>query len=377
MISLRQIVLSILPGRLHSILQPSWRRIFRLKLRARDWWVPFMLWAVWLLFQCARHRKRAVIICRLVGIGDVVCTLPMCDDVRRRHPGKLLVFITSAICREVVILSRSADLVYANRSWVYPFTMPAKFKLFGLVDTIYNPQTSGERVHKGGMTRHLIEDLAESCGFTVTARQPKLYPSPGLIEKTRIAYGLDCKITAENLLIGINPGPNWRVKEWEASKWQKLINNIHSEYDAVIIQFGTNKGDGSSEYDNLTGVTSVASRLRGAEIVALIASCDLMISIDSGPVHVAGAVGTPIIGLFGPLNPILILPPDSPALGLYSDVPCLFCFNRTPVINWLSGCPYDIACMKKLDDQTVFEAVKSMLAHSKKREAKESLTVLN
>jgi ADP-heptose:LPS heptosyltransferase len=255
--------------------------------------------------------------------------------------------------------------------------MPPRLKLFGLVDTIYNPQTSGERVHKGGMTRHLIEDLAESCGFTVTARQPQLYPSPALIEKTRIAYGLDSKTTAESLLIGINPGPNWRVKEWEASKWQKLIHNIHSEYNAVIIQFGTNKGDGSSEYDHLTGVTSVASRLGGAEIVALIASCDLMISIDSGPVHVAGAVGTPVIGLFGPLNPALIMPPDSPALGLYSDVPCLFCFNRTPVINWLTGCPYDIACMKKLDDQTVFEAVKSMLVRGEKREVKESLTVIN
>jgi len=378
MISLRQIVVSILPGPVHSILQPWWRRFFRFRLRVRDWWIPFMVWAAWLVFQCARYRKRAVVICRMVGIGDVICTLPMCDEVRRRHPGKLLVFVTAEPWRDIVILSRSADLVYGNKSWAYPFfKMPAKIKLFGLVDTIYNPQTSGERVHKGGMTRHLIEDLAESCGFTVTARQPKLYPSAGLIEKTRIAYGLDRNVTAERLLIGINPGPNWPVKEWQAYKWQKLINNIHSEYDAVIIQFGTNKGDGSSEYDHLTGVKSVASRLSGAEIVALIADCDLMISIDSGPVHVAGAVGTPVVGLFGPLNPTLILPPDSPALGLYSDVPCLFCFNRTPVINWLTGCPHDIACMKKLEDQTVFEAVKSMLAHNKKREVKESLTVLN
>src|SRR5204863_184235 len=194
-----------------------------------------LLNAVRLVFQCARHRKRAVIICRMVGIGDVICTLPMCDEVRRRHPGKLLVFMTAAPWRDIVILSRSADLVYGNKSWAYPFfKMPARIKLFGLVDTIYNPQTSGERVHKGGMTRHLIEDLAESCGFTITARQPRLYPSADLIEKTRIAYGLDRKVTAERLLIGINPGPNWPVKEWEAYKWQKLINNIHSEYDAVI-----------------------------------------------------------------------------------------------------------------------------------------------
>jgi len=172
-------------------------------------------------------------------------------------------------------------------------------------------------------------------------------------------------MTRQGLLIGINPGPNWRVKEWEASKWQELIEKIHSEYDAVIIQFGINKGDGSSEYDNLTGVKSVAGRLSGEELVALIAICDLIVSIDSGPVHVAGAVSTPVIGLFGPLNPALILPPDSsaPAIGLFSDVPCLFCFNRTPVINWLNGCPNDIACMKNLGCERVFEAVKSMLPH--------------
>jgi ADP-heptose:LPS heptosyltransferase len=246
--------------------------------------------------------------------------------------------------------------------------MPTNVKLLGLVDTIYNPQTTGQKLFASGMTSHLIEDLAASCGFTLTARRPRLYPSRDLIEKTRIAYGLDCKTTGERLLIGINPGPNWRIKEWQASKWQTLINKIHSEYDALILQFGINKGDGSSEYDFLTGVKLLAGRLKGEELLALIASCDLIISIDSGPVHLAGAVGTSVIGLFGPLNPALILPPDASALGLFSDVPCLFCHNRTPVIHWCDGCPNDIACMKKLDCETVFEAVKSMLAHGKKRE---------
>src|SRR5262245_44792916 len=372
--SFRQIVLSILPGPVHSALRPWWRRFFLFRLRARGW-IPFTLWVV---LQFAWHRKRAVLLCRFGGIGDVVCTLPMCDEVRRRHPGKLLVFITSAVWRDIVRLSRSADLVYANKWWVHPFTLPTQFKLLGLVNTIYNPQTTGELTGNGAAC-HLIEDLAASCGFKVTARQPKLYPSPGLIENTRVKYGFDWKTIGERLLIGINPGPNWRVKEWDVSKWQKLINKIHSEYDAVIIQFGSNQGDGSSEYDHLIGVESFAGRLKGEEFIALIAGCNLVISIDSGPVHVAGAVGTPVIGLFGPLNPALVLPPDplAPALGLFSDVPCLFCHNRTPVIHWISGCPNDIACMKKLDDQTVFQAVKTMLAHRKKREVRESLTVFN
>ena len=370
--SRRRLVVSILPHPVHSALRPWWRRFFGFKRRVRGW--PSFI--VWLVFQCARHRKSAVIICRFGGVGDVLCTLPVCREVRRRHPGKLLIFVTATIWREVVKLSRSADLVYANKWWVHPRTLPTNVKVFGLVDAIYNPQTTGELTGNGEAC-HLIDDLAASCGFTLTERQPRLYPSSDLIKQTRIAYGLDCKTTRQRFLIGINPGPSWRVREWEASKWQNLINKIHSEYDAVIIQFGTNKGDGSSEYDNLTGVKSVASRLNGADLVALIAICDLIISIDSGPVHVAGTVGTPLIGLFGPLDPASRLPPDSPALGLFSDVPCLFCHNRTPIIHWFDGCPNDIACMKKLDEQTVFEAVKSMLARSTKREVKESLTVFD
>ena len=356
----------MLPEQVLSMLRPWWRRFFGLKVRARGW-APFI---VWLLFQCARHGKRVVIVCRCGGIGDVLCTLPICDEVRRRHRGKLVVFITAPIWREVVRLSRSPDLVYANKWWIYPFTFPTNVTIFGLVSAIYNPQTTGEKSFASGTKTHLIHDLAASCGLTVETRLPQLCPSPKLIKETRDRYELDSETAGDRLLIGINPGPNWRVKEWEASKWQKLIDKIRSEFDALIIQFGTNKGDGSSEYDSLTGVKSLASRLKGEELVALIAVCDAIVSIDSGPLHVAGAVRTPAVGLFGPLDPALVLQPRSlePAIGLTSDVPCLFCHNRTPVIHWIEGCPNDIACMKKLKVETVFEALKSMLADKRKDE---------
>jgi len=271
-------------------------------------------------------------------------------------------------------MSRSADLVYANKWWVHPFTLPPNIKLFGLVDTIYNPKTTGEQSYTCGTPAHLVDDLAASCGFALTTRQPKLYLLPDLISKTRIAYRLDREPTGQCLLIGINPGPSWRVREWTGSKWQKLIDKIHSEYDAVIIQFGINT---PSEYDDLNGVQLLANRLTGEELVALTGMCDLIISIDSGPVHLAGAVGTPLVGLFGALEPGSRLPPDSPAVGLFSDVPCLFCHNRTPVIHWIDGCPNDIACMKKLGEETVFEAVKSMLTRSRREEHRERLAVID
>jgi ADP-heptose:LPS heptosyltransferase len=311
-----------------------------------------------------RHGKRAVIVCRCGGIGDVLCTLPICEEVHRRHPGKLLVFITASVWREVVRLSGLADSVYANKWWIYPFTFPTDAKLFGLVDAVYNPLTTGEKSFAAGTSAHLIDDLAASCGFKGTSRLPNVCLSSDLIEKTRALYGLDRKDIGGRLVIGINPGPSWRVREWEPSKWQGLVNRIHSEYDALIIQFGIHQGDGSSNYNNLNGVTLLAGRLRGEELLAMIAICDLIISIDSGPVHVAGAVGTRVIGLYGALDPASRLPPGSPALGLFGDVPCRFCHNRTPVVHWIEGCPNDIACMRKLDGVTVFEAMKSMLSHN-------------
>ncbi len=350
----REFVVSILPGPVHSALRPWWRRFFRFKLRLRDWWMPFIVWHVWLVFQCVRHRKKAVIICRCGALGDVVCTLPMCGEIRKRHPRRLIIFVTAVVYRDLVLLSKAADVAFGSRSWVWPFSMPDNFNVLGLVDTIYNPKTTDERLKTSGATCHLVDDLAGSCGFTVTARQPRLYPSSSLIKKTRIAYGLAGDVTGNRLIVGINGGPSWPVRTWDASKWQNLINKIHSEYDALIIQFGANKGDGSSEYDNLTGVKSLANRLKSEEIVALIAICDLIIAIDSGPVHLAGAIGTPVVGLFGPVNPRYRLPTESPAIGLFGEVPCLFCHHNTPLGHLYTGCPNNIACIKKLEDKTVF-----------------------
>jgi len=73
--------------------------------------IPFTLW---LVSSAPGMEREAVVVCRCGGLGDVACTLPMCDEVRRCHPGKLLVFITAPVWREVVAMSRCADLVYAQ-----------------------------------------------------------------------------------------------------------------------------------------------------------------------------------------------------------------------------------------------------------------------
>jgi len=348
-----------LPGPLRSAL-----RSLRKKFRDR---VDFFCFPVWLLFQCVRHRKKAVILFRLGALGDVVCTLPLCNEIRKHYPGRLLIYVTATDYRKMVLLSRAADCVYGS-FWRYGvWDLPA-FHLFGLVEKIYNPQTTDERFPNTGVQSHLVDDLAASCGLPIpdSNRQPRLFPPPELVRKRQVAYGLAADVAKARRIIGINCGRTWPVRMWDAAKWQQLVDRIHAEYDAVILQFGLTDGDGTDEYDNLAGVQSVVNRVKSDELVALVAGCHLIVSIDSGPVHLAGAVGTPVVGLFGAVNPRFRLPPDSPAAGLFSDVPCLFCHHTTPHGHWQTGCPNDIRCMKELDVQTVFQAVKAMLSTPEK-----------
>jgi ADP-heptose:LPS heptosyltransferase len=295
-------------------------------------------------------------------LGDAVCTLPLCGEIRKRHPKTRVVFLTCYAYKKIILLSRAADAVYGAKSWVWPFTLPAGYKLPGIVEAIYNPQTTDELSKNKGVEAHLIDDLAASCQVTFSDanRQPRLFPSPELIKKKQMAYGLTEDVERGRLIIAINLGHSWPVKEWGAAKWQALVDKVHTEFNAVVLQFGLTKGE-ADEFEHLRGVRFLANRLKSDELVALIAGCQLVVSIDSGPVHVAGAVGVPVVGLFGANAPQYRLAPETPGKGVFSPLPCIFCHHKTPRGHWRTGCPNDIRCMKELDVETVFQAVKQML----------------
>ncbi len=291
----------------------------------------FFLFYWWLVLQRIRHGKKLVIICRQGALGDILCTLPMCGEIRKRHPGTRLVFLTHADYKKMVFCFRARWMTsLARKSWTWPFTLPARYKLPGVVEAIYNPKTTDELSPKNGTKTHLIDDLAASCKVIVPKpeRQPRLFPPAELIKETQAACGLTGDVAKGRLVIGVNCARSWPVKEWSAAHWQELLDKIHAEYDAVVLQFGFTTGK-DDEYAHLRG-TRFFPRLKSDELIALIAGCHLVISTDSGPVHIAGAVGVPVVGLFGANAPQYRLPPESPGTGLFSDIPCIFLPSRKP-----------------------------------------------
>lgn len=356
MASLHKIFQSLLPGPLQQRAKSWWKafRAFRNRVYDRT------VFPLWLVLQFLRHRKKLVILCRTGALGDVICALPMSAEIRKRHSGKPVLFVTHIDYKSMVLLSPDIGPVYGAKSWTWPFSLPKSFNFLGLVEAVYSPNTATER-SKNGPKSHLTDDLAGSCGFTLSDPQPRLIVPPPLLKSVQAKFGFVEHVAAGRLIVGINCGQVWAVRMWDAAKWQALLDLIHAEYDAAVLQLGFRKGD-KDEYDDMRGVQSVLRMAMSKdELVALVANCDLMISVDSGPIHISGAVGVPVVGLYGALKPEYFLPRSSPAVGVHSDVPCLFCNHASPIGHWQSGCPNDIRCMKELEVGPVFQAVKSML----------------
>ncbi|HXL72736.1 MAG TPA: glycosyltransferase family 9 protein, partial [bacterium] len=91
--------------------------------------------------------------------------------------------------------------------------------------------------------------------------------------------------------------------------------------------------------------------LRG--LIAFIQAADILISNDSGPMHVGPAVGTPTLGIFGPGEPEIWFPYDKPHQVLYAEVACSHC--------GLDQCPW-MTCMDRLTSVDVMKRIAQMLS---------------
>jgi ADP-heptose:LPS heptosyltransferase len=339
-----------------QLIKAQWRKIYGLYCWGKEW-LPLILW---LILKCVIHRKRAVIFCRCGAMGDVVCTLPLITALKEKYPDKLIIFVTASIYTNLVRLSKAPDGVYGSKIWNWDFRLSKSFNVMGLVERVYNPLALNERTANFEGSCHFIDDIAQYCGLTLSERQPKLYPSDELVRATKIKFGVSLKEVGNKKIIAINGGPTWPVRMWETSKWQTLIDHIHAEYDALILLFGHTQNGVTTDLERLKGVKNLFNSLKPEEILALIYISDLVVAIDSGPVHLAGSVGTPVVGLFGPVDSLRLYP-DSPSIGVVSNVPCLYCHHQTPIIHRKTGCPHDIECMKQINENMVFSAIQRTL----------------
>jgi len=159
-------------------------------------------------------------------------------------------------------------------------------------------------------------------------------------------------------LVALCPGSiNSRAKRWPAERFAALADRFASELGAEILLIGSNDElEVSSEVANhmkktpvmLTGKTDLA------EAVAVLSVVDLLVTNDTGPAHIASALGRPTLVIFGPTNPLTTAPFSVAGEIVRNPPDCAPCMLR--------DCPIDHRCMTAISPDEVFERGRMMLS---------------
>jgi ADP-heptose:LPS heptosyltransferase len=303
-----------------------------------------------------RLRRRPVVLFeRHGGIGDIICTFPAVLALRERHPDAVFVYSVWKSFKSIVEMGRVADYV-VEKDWSADMPKVA----YQDYDVCYQPWLEDERP-LGRKHVHLVDDFAQTLNVTLNSRQPKLYIPTRASEA--ISQRISPFLKRTKYVFGIQVGPSWHVREWTVEGWTRLVVMLRDNFDCTVIQLGSDAdtAKGAIKAPRISGTEDWVGMLTLEEAVAAIGQLHLFIGIDSGLLHAAGAVGTPTVGLFGPINPKLRLPPETPSIVITSDVPCLGCHHRLPRLHWREGCPHNIRCMSELAANEVLFACKKLL----------------
>lgn len=155
-------------------------------------------------------------------------------------------------------------------------------------------------------------------------------------------------------LIGINPFTTWRSKAWELEKFATLINHIVNELQLQAIVTGPKEGiEVGKSLERLTKAPffNAIGKTDLFQLGALIERCSIYISPDSAPMHIAAAVKTPTIALFGPTSPLRHAPYGKNHINVEKELSCRPCYKPTCHIGYL--------CMKKIEVNDLINALHS------------------
>ena len=156
--------------------------------------------------------------------------------------------------------------------------------------------------------------------------------------------------------VALNVSARWPTKRWPAASFAEVADRLQQERFGAVVMIG-----GSEERADVAAVSAMMKTpvvdLAGVTTVgllqALLSKASLLVTNDSGPMHIAAAVGTPAVALFGPTSAVRTGPYGAGHDVLTGRVPCSPCFSRT--------CHHTshLACLTIITPDQVLSAVRS------------------
>lgn len=326
-------------------------------------------------------------------IGDMIMATPILADLRKRFPDASI----TAMCRKPL-----SDLLIQdpNIDEVFSFSRPANWferrvedrnvvdkvraGKFDLGILLTNSFSSAWCFLVGGVNRRigfskhfrrlLLSDplakperglehevytykrLLEPVGIERTETVPTLYLGETEVRDAQLLLH-QRGYEAGKRLIGINVGAAYgSAKCWPADRFRAVAERLLKDSDVYLLFFGDG-GTAGLVKEICQGLPKHAMNLAGAttirELACLIKSCHVLLTNDSGPMHVGAALGVPLVALFGSTDEVSTGPFGQAGAVIHKHPSCSPCYKRT--------CPIDFRCMKEIGVDEVVKKIEDQL----------------
>lgn len=271
-------------------------------------------------------------------IGDAVLSTAVISPLRQRFPDAKITFLVGRHALNLLEPDPQIDqvLVYDNLSehagWrgkirLIQSLRREKFDLIiNLRDSLWSRFVGGKhwgmklrRKHIHAVTRYL--NVLRRRGLNVDGARPQLQFTARQLAK-RDTFLTENGVNRHRLLIGVHPGGNWVYKLWGAEKFAQIADGLCENWNAQILLFaGPDERELQTQVSHLMRQQPICVEEEDLRKVAgLIAACDFYIGNDTGPMHIAVAVDTPVIAIFGSTNHYRSGPYGEKHIVVHSDV---------------------------------------------------------
>jgi heptosyltransferase-2 len=342
-----------------------------------------------------QDNYKRILIVRTDRIGDVLLSTPVIKALRDKYPCAYIAMMVSAYAKDIVDGNPYLDQVIIydkdgkHRSWArsMKFATRLKKKKFDLA-VILHPTN---RLHLvsffAGIPRRIGYDL--KLGFLLTDR---IKHTKQFGKKHELEYSLDLirylgiepkdknlfmpirqeseaeveelfrqeGINKSDRLLAIHPGASCPSKIWPNERFTQVADRLAEKYGFKVLVIAGPKDITKAEKVieiMKHSVINLAKKISVSQLASVLKRCQLFISNDSGPVHIASSVGTPVISIFGRnqkgLSPVRWGPVGKKDRVLHKEVGCIECLAH--------NCKKEFACLKAITVDDVLAAAEEIL----------------
>lgn len=194
--------------------------------------------------------------------------------------------------------------------------------------------------------------LEEAMGISLKGDMTKLDVPPRNEEDIKYVDKLLDELGINNQFILLSPFTGLAAKDMSCQESKELAAMMKNKYHMPVIALGT--ADKSEQALSISE-HSLAGRTNLMQLVELVKRAKVLITPDSGPMHIAGAVGTPVVALFGKELPSMWAPKEN-CYPIYLDCDCSPCDSDTAM-----HCEHHIRCMRNITAEMVLDELDKIM----------------